>query len=654
MRENQSNLPRSEVKQLWKDLHESPEKRKQLRPEIFQSWERCYGYQVPPGIKEITYATPDVKYYQALQDSKYLLETAIPVMTRLANFVRGTGGFMVNLGNTGNINLKSIGDDEAWYWANRANVVEGMDWSENQVGTNAAALSILLRKPFSVLSYEHFCLFNTVASMSFAPIFDNGNLIGNIGISARFDKVSYHTLGMAVTAADQIQSTMMLNRISQYYRTITDSMKDGILVINMDGVITYMNSQCYKILDLDSTKMVGCSIQNSLGRYPENHYFIDIVTKQRSIIDESVVIQSGKIKIRCHITCIPLPGSNPNDMGSMIIIREDERINKIVGKWIGRNAKMTFDDIVGTSSGFQEVINMAKTTALSDSNILLQGKSGTGKDIIAQAVHNESPRKNNPFLAINCAALPRELMASELFGYEEGAFTGARKGGNAGKFELADQGTLFLDEIGDVPIDLQVSLLRVLEEKGVLRLGGNKLMPVNVRIIAATNKNLEEEIAHGRFRQDLYYRLGVIKLGIPPLRERRDDIPLLVDHFLRTISKRFGKPMIKFTPLAMQYLINYDWPGNIRELQNVLEGVIQLATDVEIDYSFITNYLKYEPKITSPMTTQDKKLEMSPSNDPAALQELLLKNKYNISKTAKELGVSRQTLYRKLHKYGLF
>jgi transcriptional regulator with PAS, ATPase and Fis domain len=309
--------------------------------------------------------------------------------------------------------------------------------------------------------------------------------------------------------------------------------------------------------------------------------------------------------------------------------------------------------VIGSNSKFKDIIKVARTTAQSNSNVLLMGESGTGKDIIAQAMHNESPRQNNPFVAINCAALPRELIASELFGYEEGAFTGAKKGGNIGKFELANQGTLFLDEIADMPLDLQSTLLRVLEEKSVMRLGGNQVIPVNVRIIAATNKNLEDEIARNRFRKDLYYRLGVIKLMIPPLRERRDDIPQLVNHFLKLICKRYSKTLYKITPLALQTLITYDWPGNIRELQNVLEGAVQLVPDSEIDNDFILNYMGLKADHLQKIITDIIVPEFTAAEESLLLEEMLRKNKFNKKKTAQELGISRQTLYRHLNKYGL-
>lgn len=648
-----------QIKKIWNDLHTSPELRKTLRPEILDSWERSYNYGLQRNMREITHHfCSKSEFNSALEKSKYLMETAIPVMERLYEFVKGTG-FVVSLSDANCMCLKIIGDGEALEWSKRANVIEGTIWTEEKIGTNGLPLCLSLVKPISVYSYEHFTLVSILAATSFAPIVDNGRVIGSIGMVAPYERVSNHTLGMVVAAADHIQSTLSLNRISKYHQVITDSMSDGVMVVDLNGTITYLNDKCSHILGLSIKDLLGSSMQRVFGKSVENQFFINIATQGRTVTDDFMVIHCGKNQIRCHITCTPLHCSNPGDAGSVVIIRESERINSIVGRWIGRSAKMTFDDVIGNNSKFQETIKIARTTSQSDSNVLLLGESGTGKDIIAQAMHNESPRKNNPFLAINCAALPRELIASELFGYEEGAFTGAKKGGNVGKFELANQGTLFLDEIGDVPMDLQVSLLRVLEEKSVMRLGGNKLIPVNVRIIAATNKNLEEEIARSRFRKDLFYRLGVIRLNIAPLRERRDDIPILIDHFLKIICKRFGLPLKKMTTETINRLMNYDWPGNIRELQNVLEGAVQLSPGNEIDYDFISHYLVMEGiKIPVPQTSP---VIMQPSayDDTASPEELIIlegllrKHKYNKSKTAEELGISRQCLYRRLHKYNL-
>jgi len=288
--------------------------------------------------------------------------------------------------------------------------------------------------------------------------------------------------------------------------------------------------------------------------------------------------------------------------------------------------------------------------ASSDSNVLLLGESGVGKEMFAQSIHNASSRSREPFFAINCAALPRELVSSELFGYEEGAFTGARKGGNPGKFELADQGTIFLDEIGEMPLDLQGTLLRVLEEGTIIRLGGREVIPVNVRIIAATNKNLPEEVRRGNFRLDLYYRLGVINIKIPSLRERKGDIPLMVDHFIRIIGPKLGKKINHIEDAAMDIMLNYDWPGNVRELNNVLERAINMTTGDVLTAEVLP------PEIRKPGPDFMPLWEKGFSKD--SLEEQLIRNylhkfQGNKSRVARELGISRSSLYRKLEKYSI-
>jgi transcriptional regulator with PAS, ATPase and Fis domain len=355
----------------------------------------------------------------------------------------------------------------------------------------------------------------------------------------------------------------------------------------------------------------------------------------------------GRETLHCNVTCNPLQNAN-QDEGAVIVIRETQRIKGLVRNIIGNGAKMTFSDIVGKDPEFLRSIRTASAAASSLSNVLLLGESGTGKDILAQAMHNASPRKNGPYLAINCAAIPRELIASELFGYEEGAFTGARKGGNIGKFEIADQGAIFLDEIGDMPLDLQTSLLRVLEEKTIMRLGGSKQIPVNVRIIAATNQDLEAMIESNRFRRDLYYRLGVIRISIPPLRERREDILLLAEHFTEKICRRLDKPPVTLAPEVAKAFVNYAWPGNIREMQNVLEGAIEMASDNIITYDLVNNCMMQKNFVTEEKPEKDHAVH---DLGKQTILDYLEKFKYNKTRVAHALGISRRTLYRRLDEY---
>jgi DNA-binding NtrC family response regulator len=358
-----------------------------------------------------------------------------------------------------------------------------------------------------------------------------------------------------------------------------------------------------------------------------------------------------KEPVNCNITITPFDASGSDWSVKIIVIQEMERINRLIRNYSGNSARVTFDDIVGTNPQFLNTLYHAKRSAGTRSNILLLGESGVGKDVLAQAIHNESPRRNGPFIAINCAALPRELIASELFGYEEGAFTGARRGGNLGKFELAHQGTIFLDEIGDMPLDSQAMLLRVIEEKTIVRLGGSKSIPVNVRIIAATNKDLQAEVENNTFRRDLFYRLGVIKIIIPPLRERTEDIAILSQHFLSVLCRRFNLPKKTLSPEVLYAFQNYSWPGNIRELQNILESAVQWSVSPIISKNQIEQLL---PAIKPSQQVSIEKI-VDPE-EPLELKQIkacLAKYDNNKSKTAKALGISRKTLYKRLDKYGL-
>lgn len=337
--------------------------------------------------------------------------------------------------------------------------------------------------------------------------------------------------------------------------------------------------------------------------------------------------------------------------GIVIALTTAARINQIVNRYAGNVASHSFGDIIGKDESFADILKQCRYAASSESSILLLGESGVGKDLIAQAIHNGSRRRNGPFVAVNCASFSKELIASELFGYEAGAFTGAKKGGNIGKFELAHNGTLLLDEVGDMPLDVQAVLLRVLEEKSFMKVGGTKMISVNVRIIAATNRNLKERIVQGTFREDLFYRIGIVKIRIPPLRERKRDILLLANCFIDQICERFRRPRAMLREDAQQLLLQMDWPGNIRELQNLLEGIICTQDDDVIDAQRIRSYSQYETSVSSHKSEYGGSPCHKPIQEQGEEEEIrqaLARNRYNKTKTAAELGISRRTLYRRL------
>jgi DNA-binding NtrC family response regulator len=301
-----------------------------------------------------------------------------------------------------------------------------------------------------------------------------------------------------------------------------------------------------------------------------------------------------------------------------------------------------YDEIVGKSDAMQEIYEMISRVASTDSTVLITGESGTGKELIAQAIHGNSERCYMPFIAVSCGALPNSLLESELFGYEKGAFTGADNS-RKGRFELADQGTLFLDEIGDISLKTQVDLLRVLQHMEFRRLGGQEEIKVNVRILAATNQDLKKAISENRFREDLYYRLNVISIHVPPLRERKEDIPLLVKAFIRRYCLALNKEAVNIAPSAMKLLMNYNWPGNVRELENVIERALVIGRGKEI----LTEDLPFSRK------------EIGTEDFPSALKlmekihvkRILEETNWNISQAARLLEIDRQTLYNKIKKY---
>jgi transcriptional regulator with PAS, ATPase and Fis domain len=353
-----------------------------------------------------------------------------------------------------------------------------------------------------------------------------------------------------------------------------------------------------------------------------------------------------------------------------MILRSIERVQKLVNRMTGARAQLTFANVVGESSALKEALRLARLAAKSNSTVLLQGETGTGKEIFAQSIHNGSARADGPFVAINCAAIPRELINTELFGYEGGSFTGADRQGRSGKFEQAHGGTLFLDEIGDMPLDLQTTLLRAIETRTIVRIGGHRVIPADVRIIVATHKDLREEARRGTFRSDLFYRLNVLTIHIPALRERVDDMPLLVQHFLQRQSRLLGRSFT-ITAEALAAMQRYNWPGNVRELENMLERVSYLMpkdtiTLDDLPIEFQQRMESSEPRSPdqaqsnedlqqdTPVTQKSRALkEQSTNAEVQAILQALHANNGQVTRAAALLGISRTTLWRKMMKYRL-
>ncbi|HML32634.1 MULTISPECIES: sigma-54-dependent Fis family transcriptional regulator [Sporomusa] len=486
------------------------------------------------------------------------------------------------------------------------------------------------------------------------PIIKDGMLVGAVGI---FQDIT--EFNEVVTQLEDIK------RLKSTLESIMESMHEGIVVVDKTGHITMLNKAYSEFLAVDPKAVVG-------------KHVADVIENTRM----HLVAQEGKAEVTdiqkikdntCIVTRIPIvkDGEIIGAVGN-VVFKDIRELKSLAGKlhkleseleyykeelFKAYGGKFTFESIIGNSQQIEWLRDVAGKAAKGTSTVLILGESGTGKELFAHAVHNASRRRQGPFIKVNCAALPENLLEAELFGYEEGAFTGARKGGKPGKFELANGGTIFLDEIGEMPLAMQVKLLRVLQERELERLGATKTIKLDIRVIAATNRDLEAMIEQNQFRQDLYYRLNIFTLQIPPLRERTEDIPLLCQMLLKKIRNQIEHWVEGVTPEAMALLMQYNWPGNVRELENVLERVINLMDDeTMIAPEHLPSMLKKLNRTTAKDEDGDGAHELADIKDDAekqAIMRALTAAEGNKSKAARLLGIHRSGFYQKLQKYNL-
>lgn len=427
---------------------------------------------------------------------------------------------------------------------------------------------------------------------------------------------------------------------------ILDSMPVGILTSDLSDTIRIVNKSIIKLFGYSEEKIKSMKMWDLIQNWK---IVIDEVHNNGSFTNEDVHVNAHANRLQLNLSAYPIYDSKERIIGITCIFNEVKKARKLAGRLIKSQAIYTFNKIIGKNQNFIDIINYSKQIADSRSNVIIVGDSGTGKEVFAQSIHNYSSRKDKPFIAVNCGAIPSNLIESELFGYEEGAFTGARLGGHLGKFEAADGGTIFLDEIGEMPLDMQIKLLRVIEEGVINRIGSIKQIPVNIRIISATNKDLKDEVAKGKFRKDLFYRINVIPIYLPSLKDRKDDIPILIDYFMERISKHLNKRKVDIPIGYMERLINYDWPGNIRELENLIELIINTGSIKILD--------KLQFNTVEPTSIKSEEIDETiftlETVEKKYIEKALNKFDGNISQTAKALGIGRNTLYRKIKKHSI-
>lgn len=445
------------------------------------------------------------------------------------------------------------------------------------------------------------------------------------------------------------EKTEKIKLLARELEIVLDAVDRGIIAVDAVGKIMHFNLKAAQLFRLDEKSVIHRNIDEILGEID----FYDLKMRNISIKNREFSYKKGAYRVR------GIYGINPiivgmDTVGYVFTFSNISEALNVVNDVIGSAIETKFHHIIGESEGMARAKEEAQKAAESPSTILIQGESGTGKELFARAIHFQGSRRRGPFIPINCAAIPEQLLESELFGYEEGAFTGAKRGGKAGKFELANKGTIFLDEIGDMPLHLQAKLLRVLQENVIEKIGGREYIPIDVRIIAATNKNLEQKVMEGEFRKDLYYRLNVIPLNIPSLRDRMEDVDILVGNLLRKCNHKLGKRVEGIQTGALRILQNYQWPGNVRELENTIEYAVNMCSQNQISEEDLPKRLKNrENQEQSNADTRVMTIRELEYREIEKALKLCEGSKQSMDKAAELLGLSRATLYRKLKEYQL-
>jgi len=455
---------------------------------------------------------------------------------------------------------------------------------------------------------------------------------------------------------DQMINKKSKNLFDQL-QALMNSLESGIIATDEKGVITNFNKAAENLLNTKKSKVVGTHINNI---FP-NSNIIEVLDSGTKIKNKELDYEFNNYSKKVIISANPIK-NNFNTIGIVASVKGIKDLRKLLDDFNLKNYNLQFEEIVGQSTALKNAQEKVLKVAKSNSSILIKGESGTGKELFAKAIHKESLRRDENFVSINCAAIPGDLLESELFGYEAGAFTGAKQGGKPGKLELADKGTVFLDEIGDMPISLQAKILKVIQEKSFFRIGGVKEINVDIRIISATNKNLENLIEKGKFREDLYYRLNVIPLNLPPLRDRKNDILILVKHFINKYNKELEKNIKNITQEASKTLLKYNWPGNVRELENVIEYAVNMENSSYIKRANLPPYI-----INNKINNKNKKginfnnVNYNLNTAISKVEKELIKKALNEFgrdtegkyKAAEKLGIGKTTLYNKINKYNI-
>ncbi len=623
----------SKMKRRWEDFIRDPVVPQQgLHPEIFQSWQRCLNLDVNPETHSPAFLNPEL-VKKKLRYNHECMSAIKPVVDSVDDLIDISNHLIAFVDRDGYV-LEIFGSKNIQRVLASIDFRIGANWNERFTGTTAVGIALKTGQPSHVFHAEHYCRELHEFTCTAVPIRNpfSKKVIGALNFVAYMSDHQPHSMGMALQMGRCVELEIYRSRkerddfFREYSTQLTlDQMERGVVVLDDNDRIRRANLKALEHLGVESRDLLNKKLK-SLKTFAgwqdlDKPTFINAVDGVEIRLARQPIVHQKEV------------------IGSLILLEKN-----------AADAAPGADDGVqrpiGRSTAFQKILEYAENTAKFDSNVLIMGETGTGKEVIAQYIHEKSMRSDKPLLAINCGSIPRELLGSELFGYEAGAFTGAAKKGHASKFELTNGGTLLLDEISEMPLESQVYLLRVIEERAVTRLGGNRTIPVDIRLIAASNKDLQQEVQAGRFRADLFFRLNVLRIDLPALKERKDDIPLLTDHFLQILSESLGKTNMKMSDEAMSAFMDYEWPGNIRELRNAVEQTLVMTEGPLIRVDDIPKHIQ---RIFTPPT------DISDKDKTRYLEFVQVYNETegNISKTAKIMNVSRPTVYAWRKKFGI-
>jgi len=615
-----------------------------VRDMVVHSWGRCRDSRVDVQLSSAPSMDED-RTALLRQSNRDLLQAAAETLAEAGDLLTGTGSLML-ITDAGGVVLDVAGDHRARHAGRDIALWNGGRWAEDSAGTNGIGTALVLDRPVLVHAAEHYCEGIKGWSCAGAPIHDpvDGSIVGLLDVSALKHDAAQQLLALAVMSARRIERTLARQTEAEHARLLESCVEqgqrhaqDGLIALDGKGRILYVSQKAAHILRHRhgvATNLLqrGIRILNlgARGEGPLPELPPDWV-KPLSV--------EGR---ECG-TLLVIPAGGP---AAPPVRTAPPRARPPQDESDGNRSQ--FDCIAGISPAIRDAVGKAARLAPLNVPVLIEGETGVGKELFARAIHGHSSVAQGPFIAFNCGAVSKEMLASELFGYVKGAFTGASSEGRMGRFEQAHGGTLCLDEIGEMSLDLQPYLLRVLEEGVVYRVGDNVPRRVNVRVLAMTNRNLRSEVAGGRFRLDLYHRLSVTGIHVPPLRDRQGDLDFLIDHFNRKLAEKHGRPPVRLTGDAMEMLRAYAWPGNVRELRNMVERALLLSVDGEAGVDCLPEEIGPRRCLEGP--SPKGSLENA---ELRTIENAIRSSGGNLSSAAQILGISRSTLYRKMSQYGL-